>query len=285
MLGLCYAIWAGAVFLLPEISLLASVIGAGVAIALHSSLQHEAIHGHPTRFAAVNAALVFPALALIVPYGRFRDDHLEHHRDERLTDPYDDPETNYLDPQIWARFSAPVRWLWRANNTLLGRMVIGVPLGYGLWIASDIGRMRHGARAVISGWLWHLPAVALVIWALAHASMPAWAYGVSVWIGLGLLKIRTFLEHVAHERCRCRSVIIEDRGPLALLFLNNNYHALHHAHPKLAWYKIPSHYRARRDYYLRRNDGYSFRSYAEVMRRYFLKTKDPVAHPLYDPRR
>ena len=28
--------------------------------------------------------------------------HLAHHRDAMLTDPYDDPESNYLDPAVWA---------------------------------------------------------------------------------------------------------------------------------------------------------------------------------------
>ena len=33
--------------------------------------------------------------------------------------------------------------------------------------------------------------------------------------------------------------------------------------------------------YLSRNEGYRYRSYGEVFRRYFLKAKDPVAHPLW----
>ena len=34
-------------------------------------------------------------------------------------------------------------------------------------------------------------------------------------------------------------MIIEDRGPLSLLFLNNNYHVIHHIHPRVPWYKLP----------------------------------------------
>ena len=55
---------------------------------------------------------------------------------------------------------------------------------------------------------------------LAVSEMPFWAYLLSAYLGLSLLKIRTFLEHQAHEKARGRTVIIEDRGPLALLFLN-----------------------------------------------------------------
>ena len=94
-------------------------------------------------------------------------------------------------------------------------------------------------------------------------------------------RIRTFLEHQAHERAAARSVIIEDRGPLALLFLNNNYHAVHHANPRLAWYRLPAEFARRREEWLRRNGGYAYRSYGEVFRRYLFRRKDPVAHPIW----
>jgi fatty acid desaturase len=76
-------------------------------------------------------------------------------------------------------------------------------------------------------------------------------------------------------------VVIEDRGPLAFLFLNNNLHVVHHMHPRVAWYRLPALYRARADHYLARNDGYRYASYAEVFRRHFLRAKDPVPHPLW----
>src|SRR6056297_972827 len=96
----CYAVWFlgttwGAAVWLPL-----GICVTGVAIALQSSLCHEALHGHPFRARVWNEAVVFPCLCLLVPYGRFRDTHLAHHRDEHLTDPYDDPESNYLDPRV-----------------------------------------------------------------------------------------------------------------------------------------------------------------------------------------
>jgi fatty acid desaturase len=115
--------------------------------------------------------------------------------------------------------------------------------------------------------------------------MPFWAYVISVFIGIGLLRIRTFLEHRAHEAFRARTVIIEDRGPLALLFLNNNYHAVHHMHPNVAWYKLPGLYRENRAHYQRRNGGYVFASYAEIIAKYLFKAKDPVPHPLWPVRK
>ena len=113
--------------------------------------------------------------------------------------------------------------------------------------------------------------------------MPVWAYLVGCWGALAILRVRTFLEHQAHERAPARSVIIEDRGPLALLFLNNNLHAVHHAHPQLPWYRLPAEYARRREEFLRRNGGYRYRSYVEVFRRHLLRRKDPVAHPIWTP--
>jgi len=120
----------------------------------------------------------------------------------------------------------------------------------------------------------------VLAWLFTVATVPFWQYLLAAYLGLSLLKIRTFLEHRAHEKAAGRSVIIEDRGPLALLFLNNNFHAVHHASPRVAWYRLPELYRARRDEVLRRNRGYVYGSYAEVFARHLLRAKDPVAHPL-----
>jgi fatty acid desaturase len=220
-----------------------------------------------------------------VPYERFRDTHLAHHRDERLTDPYDDPESNYLDPAVWARLSPAARALLRANNTLLGRMTIGPAIGLGRFWVEDARLIAAGDRAVARAWALHAAGLVPVALFLVYAgTMPLWAYLVAAYLANSVLRIRTFLEHQAHEKAAGRSVIIEDRGPLAFLFLNNNFHAVHHAHPRTPWYRLPALYAARRERFLARNRGYRFASYAEVFRRYFLATKDPVAHPLFAPR-
>ena len=80
---------------------------------------------------------------------------------------------------------------------------------------------------------------------------------------------------------RGRTVIIEDRGPLAFLFLNNNLHAVHHMHPTVSWYRLPGLYRTHQSRFLTANDGYRYDSYGEVFRHYFFCAKDPVAHPLW----
>jgi fatty acid desaturase len=111
--------------------------------------------------------------------------------------------------------------------------------------------------------------------------MPVWAYLLAAYLGWSLLKIRTYLEHRAHEAARARTVVIESRGPLSLLFLNNNFHVVHHMHPGVAWYKLPALYFGNREHYLRRNESYLYRSYVDIFRQYLFHAKDPVPHPVF----
>ncbi len=282
ILALVYGVWVMATTWAAAVWLPLGVVLAAWAAAQHASLTHEVIHGHPFRDKRLNAVLVFPALTLVVPYLRFRDTHLAHHQDAILTDPYDDPESNYLDPDLWDRLPRWQQAVLAVNNTLAGRLLIGPIVGQVAFMAADWRAIRAGDRRVLAGWLWHIPALALVIWWLAAvAAMPVWAYLIAAYLALSVLKIRTFLEHQAHERARGRTVIIEDRGPLALLFLNNNLHVVHHMHPKVPWYRLPALYCANRERYLGRNGGYMYRSYAEIFRRYLFQAKDPVPHPLW----
>ncbi|GAB1477943.1 fatty acid desaturase [Paracoccaceae bacterium] len=285
MLAATYGLWIAGTLLWPVSGAL-SVVLTALAVAQFSSLCHEVLHGHPFASRRLNEALVFPALSLVVPYERFRDTHLQHHFDPALTDPYDDPESNYQDPAVWARMRRPMRALLRLNNTLLGRMVLGPAVGTWAFVRADIALHRAGDRRILRAWLLNAAGVALVAgWLLIATEMPLWAYVLAAYLAYSLLKIRTFLEHRAHEAFRARTVIIEDRGPLALLFLNNNLHVVHHMHPNVPWYQLPALYRARKAHYQRRNEAYVYRNYAEIFRRHFLTAKDPVPHPVWPVRK
>jgi len=277
----CYALWFLALSLLPGVNLLLAVIVTAVPVAFHSSLTHEALHGHPFRTKMLNEILMAPQLNMVIPYNRFRDTHLAHHRDENLTDPYDDPESNFLDPAVWRQMPMWKRQLYRANNTLLGRVLLGPVIGQCCFIASEACAARRGDKAVIWAWVLHLPGLLLVVWLVSQTPMPIWAYGLASYLGLGLVKIRSFLEHRAHDQAGARTVVIEDRGPLALLFLNNNLHVVHHMYPGVPWHALPQLYRDRQSDFLHANKNYIYASYGEVARRYLLKGKDPVPHPLW----
>ncbi len=264
-----------------HLSAVVSIAILALALTQFSSLQHEVLHGHPLARQWASEALVFPAMLLLIPYLRFKDTHLAHHHDPALTDPYDDPESNFMDPAVWARLSPLSQRLLLMNNTLAGRIVLGPAIGMYYFLREDLRLLMVGARRVWLAWALNLLGALPVFWALGIAGMPIWAYFIAVYIALGLLRIRTFLEHRAHAAHRARTVVIEDSGPLALLFLNNNFHVVHHMHPSTAWYDLPKLYKSKRDHYLRRNEGYRYKNYAEVFSRYFWRAKDPVSHPIW----
>jgi len=277
-----YVIWAVATVWVAHWFLPAGMVIVAVAGAQHSSLQHEVLHGHPTPWKTVNEGLVFPALTIAIPYIRFRDSHLLHHQDSTLTDPYEDPESNFHDPKEWSKLSQSCQFLLFINNTLAGRMLIGPIVAQITFMQSDWRAIRAGQRDVLRGWVWHLPAVVCVgLWIFFVSAMPLWAFLISAYASLSILKIRTYLEHQAHEDSRGRTVVIEDRGLLSLLFLNNNFHVVHHLHPGMAWYRLPMCYFDDPQAYLDHNDGYRFKNYAEVLGKFLFKAKDPVPHPLW----
>ena len=284
----------------PTLALLAAVHGAflvltgteglpvwavvpalALVLAMHASLQHEIIHGHPfpSRFWSQACGLV--PMGLAVPFHRFRDTHLDHHFDALLTDPYDDPESNYLDAATLSRLPAMLRWLLVANNTLAGRMVLGPAIGTLAFWHNDARRMARGERDVVTAWAMHAACLAPLLAWIAWAPVSWSAYLAAAYLSMSLIKVRTFAEHQAHERARGRSVIVEGGGPWSWLFLNNNLHAVHHAFPKVAWYDLPALHRTRREEFARRNGGYRFQGYGALFGRHLWRAKDPVAHPIW----
>lgn len=283
---LCHASWLLLVLTGPQtFGTPGTVVLLVPLLTLYSSLQHEVLHGHPFGVRWLDDALVAPAYGLFVPYLRFRTLHLAHHRDESLTDPYEDPESNFLHPTDWQGLSPVSRLVRRANNTLLGRVTLGPVLGMARFLRDDWCVLRRGdadrRRDCRAAWAWHALALLPVACALAQpGALSAGVYALAAFCSLGLLRVRTFLEHRAHVEVAARTVIIESRGPLAFLFLFNSLHAVHHRHPRMPWFRMHAYFHRHRAELLAGNGDYRYRSYAEVLRRYLLRGKDPVPHPL-----
>jgi fatty acid desaturase len=257
----------------------------GCLVCLHGSLQHEVIHGFPTRWRALNVALIYPPLWLFLPYGLYRDSHLRHHRDERLTTPDEDPESWYVSAAEWARMGPFHRRLRQALNTLLGRLVLG-PI-YVLWLTvwRLADRAAAGDLAYLGYWVRHIPAVALVIiWVVFVCGMPLGQYLLFfVYPGLALTLLRSFAEHRAAAVVGERTAIVDSGHFFGLLFLYNNLHALHHAEPRTVWHQRPARCRVRRAELLAVNGHYRMRGYRDLFARYLLRAKEPVIHPFALP--
>jgi fatty acid desaturase len=279
LIVLAHAGWVAAGLWLWPLAPALALGGMVVLAALHSSLTHECLHGHPTRNRRLNEALCFLPLTLIYPYRRYKATHLAHHADERLTDPFEDPESYYK-----ARFQlhALPRWFQRllqVNNTMIGRVILGPVLGAGGFLVQEWGHLRAGTRGVRLAWALHVPGLAVVLVALSAMGIPLWLYLVAVaWPALSLISIRTYAEHRWHECPQGRTIIVE-RSPLGWLYLHNNLHIVHHQFPTIPWYLLPRFYAAHRDHFRALNHGYWYPNYAALFRAHALTPKEPVAHP------
>lgn len=276
----CYAAWAVSGMLLWPGYPVAAFAILTLAVALQSSLMHEASHGHPTRNGFVNELLVGLPIGLVYPFRRFKTLHLRHHADERLTDPFDDPESYYR--ALWKYEELPswLQVLLRLNNSMVGRFVIGPAIADAGFVLTEVRLIATGDRAVRRAWMHHAIGLALVVpIVLLVFEVPVWAYLAAAYLGQSFIAIRTFAEHQWSERPDGRTIIVE-RSPLSLLFLNNNLHLVHHKMPAVAWYRLPRLFRERREEWIRLNDNYCYPSYWALLKDFAFRPKEPVAHPV-----
>ena len=255
-------------------------LGAAI-VCLQSSLQHEAIHGYPTRWSWLNTLIAAPSLYLWLPYGIYRRIHLKHHVDEHLTDPVRDPELHYLTPEAWLALSPIHRALREVMMSLLGRMIVG-PLYEAARSLADLARaMRSRDWSTLSHWALHgIALTGLLWWVVAVCDIPLWAYALLfAWPGSALMQLRGYAEHRAAPDVAARTATIEAGPLLSFLFLHNNLHALHHAEPTLAWHRRPARYRAVRTDLLRASRYHLIASYAQLARNYLFEAKEPLLHP------
>jgi fatty acid desaturase len=249
--------------------------------AWHMSLQHEVLHGHPTRWRWVNDLIGFPPLSPWLPYARYREQHLGHHRGGNLTDPIDDPESYYVSADALRRYSAARCLLLAACNTFAGRLLLGPLRGMTGFLHQEVARLLAGDARTWRIWIPHLVGVALVLtWlqAVCHMS-PLRYFTLFVYPGFALSLIRSFAEHRAASAVDHRTAIVENTPILAMLFLHNNLHVVHHLRPGLAWYRIPRVFRDNRAQLLRLNGGLVYDGYSAVARRYLFVQHDRPDHP------
>lgn len=253
----------------------------GYLVAWHGSLQHEAVHAHPTPRRWVNELVVFPSLWLWMPFRLYRETHLAHHATGALTDPMEDPESYYLCPEHWQRCGAVRRALLVWQNTAPGRLLVGPIIVFSNLFWREKERIAHGRFEHLNHWLVHVPACALVLaWVVVVCDIPLLEYiALYVYPGISFTLLRSFLEHRAHPEIAKRTVIVESGPLMSLLYLGNNLHALHHEEPWLPWYRLERRYAARKPGLLAGNGHYVYCGYGSVIARYFLSPKEPVSHP------
>ncbi len=257
------------------------VIVGGWLVAWHGSLQHEVIHGHPTRNQMINDAIGWPPLSLWLPYPIYKEGHLVHHRDEHLTDPIEDPESCYFTQVAWDRMGSVGKVISSWNMTLLGRLLIGPLVMIASFLTQEAVIVANGNRSRVAIWVQHgLAVLALLVWIVAVCKMPFWLYALGfVYVGAALTRLRSYAEHRYADHHDERTAIVENSPLLGLLFLYNNLHVLHHKRPGIPWYRIPRLYRRDRNLLVSLNGGLVYDGYLDVARRYLLTAHDDPRHP------
>lgn len=247
----------------------------------YMSLQHELIHGHPTRHPWLNQLFGTLPLAVWYPYGLYRDSHLHHHRNDHLTLPEDDPEGYYFTRARWERFPAWFVSVIRLRNTLPGRMIIGPLLDIYATLSGALQAMLKGDIKTTAMWLFHLAMLLpLFYWMSLRGLSPVYFLLAVSYPALSLTKLRSFFEHRAHDAPEARSTLNEAGLGWRLLFLNLNYHLVHHDLPGLPWFALRDVYLAERDAYIQRSEGFLVDGYAQWLNDHALTPIEVEIHPL-----
>jgi fatty acid desaturase len=275
-----YGGWFACVIYWQTLGLTISTLLLMLLTTWYMSLQHELIHGHPTPFPRLNQLFGTLPLAVWYPYGVYRDSHLAHHRNHTLTDPDEDPETYYFSPARWAQLKPWQQQVIHLRNTFPGRLLIGPLLDMLSTLKTLVSAFIQRDKAAMAMWLIHLTLLSgLFYWMSQQGFSPLWFVLAVSYPALMLTKVRSFYEHRAEEEPLARSVNNEAALPWRLLFLNLNYHSVHHDLPGLPWYGLRKVYVLYRDGYHQRNHGFRVAGYGEWLTRFWRKAVEVNAHP------
>ncbi len=245
----------------------------GIVVAWHGSLQHETIHGHPAGPRWVGTMLGSPSLALWLPYGVYRETHRLHHMTEHLTDPAHDPESQLAVRDGLLALGAVGRAIALTQRTVLGRVVLGPPIVVACFLGSELVGLARGTPGRRRAWALHFIGVAvIVVWLAAVAHMPLWKYVVAfVYPGAGLTLLRSFTEHRADASRARRTTVVEAGLFFRLLFLNNNFHVVHHAAPRAPWFELPARWTRERASFKSKAADLVFPGYGAIVRKHAVR--------------
>ena len=281
-----YGMWFATLYWSHTLGLMATTLLLLLSCTWYMSLQHELVHGHPTRHRGLNKLLGFAPLAVWFPYTLYLESHLRHHNDAHLTQPGIDPETHYVSDEVWQRSGWFMRALFVHRKRFWGRFVFGPAMAISSVLDEAVTQIRDGNYKYVPMWSLHIAMLIGMLTAIqAWTDIAAWYYLLVVaYPALSLAMVRSYYEHRAAEDCKHRIAINEASLPMRLLYLNNNYHLVHHDMPTLPWYLLARVYRTDREAYIARSGGFRLGGYLELARRFGLTPVDAPVHPLHRDR-
>ena len=282
LIPVIYGSWVATLYWSQRLGLLATTLLLILSTTWYMSLQHELVHGHPTRNRRLNKLLGYAPLAVWFPYTLYMESHLRHHNDAVLTLPGVDPETHYVSDETWQRSGWLMRALFVHRKRFWGRFVFGPAMAIVAMAREAIDQVRGGNYHYVLMWAMHLTLLSAMLATIAVvAGIPAWYYLLAVaYPALSLAMVRSYYEHRAAADCKHRIAINEASWPMRVLYLNNNYHLVHHDLPSLPWYLLARVYWADREAYLARCGGFRIGGYGELAWRFGMTPIDAPVHPM-----
>lgn len=261
--------WIALVTSYGHIPVVLTIIGLTFLGAWYGSLQHEVIHGHLPRWVA------WLPLNLLLPFERYRTTHLDHHSNQLITDPLEDPESFYMTPERWASLTPWHRRVMLFSRTMIGRMALGPVLYHVNFVWRDVRNARRNGFSQI--WISHVLAALGVAGLVRFLGMPLWVYLVGfVYGGSSLTLLRSFVEHRAVP-VGTLSAVVETNPLMSLVFLNNNLHHAHHLSPGTPWFALPALCREVGAAQEAQAGAGLYRGYLDVARRYAFR---PFCQPV-----
>jgi fatty acid desaturase len=275
-----YGGWVGVLLSYGSIPAWLSVVLLAWFGAWHLSLQHEVVHGHPTRFAWLNDFIGSIPLTLWIPYFSFKREHLSHHT-APLTIPNIDTESFYVTAERWNSVGPVTKAIYQANRTLMFRLLVWSIISTVTFIATKIKEAVLGQYNSRRAVMLHLIGVAGVVACVNATGVPLWLYALGVIYGGRILNmLRPFAEHEWVEGIELRTAMIQASPVMSLLMLNNNLHVAHHDEPGVAWFDVPALARRTDAYGRAERAGLLYRGgYLEIARRFGVRPFSQPVHP------
>ena len=147
------------------------------------------------------------------------------------------------------------------------------------WAFNDLLHASSKRKAM---WICHYCLIIGIVYLMQHVfKIPAWQYCLMAYFSLSLIQLRSYFEHRPARDPKKRSVVQRGSALMSFLYLNNNYHATHHQHPGMAWYKVAAEFKSNQDQYLEENGNFVYDGYSAWLRYLFKPIHSPV-HPFFD---
>jgi fatty acid desaturase len=170
------------------------------------------------------------------------------------------------------------RAILQGNCTLAGRLILGPVIAIITFWSEEL-RIARTDRRRRRIWVAHaLGTAGVLVWICGVCHIAPHVYLLLVvYPSIALTHLRSFAEHRVDDHSPHRTNVVEANSFWALIFLNNNLHVAHHAHPHVPWYELPRLWSQMRQSNV--GAGRIFNGYAEVAREYLLRPFITAEHP------